>query len=358
MVEVVLRAVRVYGAMSYFGSAPRAEPAGSPIAVQGREPGDRVTVHFGLVPDWVPHAQRVSFVMVTRSATGKSIRDDPKAEDRSLDTEISTAPLAQVWEQHNWFTTVVVESQCKVDDADIQPGRYWWLDWGRAIQLDREFAPHAQAIQREVIAYLAPAVRPEHFTDQVLDRIFFSTGGRETFSLPQITVGGLNLYTRSAAFPDLSEATRRLETALRQPLTRSLRLAHQWYAQALIETDEFKRFLWGYFALETLINHLFDRHFRTALTKLGTESEQPGSPGAVAAVTALIGEQGRVPAIGRFAAAALALNLPGLEEDIRDFKDAKRARDNLAHGGADTIAALPTHAVMRLLAKYLSAAPL
>lgn len=133
------------------------------------------------------------------------------------------------------------------------------------------------------------------------------------------------------------------------------RVAH-WDLAALIERDRLKRFLWSFFALETLTQRMSKQLYSSVVDSLHYESDSSAMNRSSTAIENLIWEHQRMPLSSRFSIMALAFYPDLADEDTSTFRRLKQARDNLAHGDPQTIDDLPVNEVRRLLERYIHAA--
>jgi hypothetical protein len=132
------------------------------------------------------------------------------------------------------------------------------------------------------------------------------------------------------------------------------RVAH-WYLAMLDTEDRWKRFQWGFLALEVLTHKLADRVRPAALQALQlTGADDCQAPYQV--LEPIIWEQKRMPLGSQFALVAAYLSPTTAEDDVGAFRTVRKARDAISHGEPIDPGDLPIQHVEELLPRYFELA--
>ncbi len=215
--------------------------------------------------------------------------------------------------------------------------------------------PYCRPLFDEIVVHLSSSIGTWYFQRHVIEGLFFAAEDHETCGLLEPHGAGV-AAPRTGALTNLGAATDRLRAALRKPASSLIRSAQRWYAEAVVEPDPVKRFLWCLLGLEQLTHELARRHY---LRVMSTFSEAGGCAGEAElerAITAVERGDGPGTLHLKFAIMALGLFPSDVDPDVRLFADLTRARDDLAHGRLWDPARVPTVEALTLLNKYLSAA--
>lgn len=117
------------------------------------------------------------------------------------------------------------------------------------------------------------------------------------------------------------------------------------------EGDALRAFLHAWTALEILINKTFKRYETQFFSEL-SEGDQPEARlQYLERMRSVMGDKYRM--IDKFALIASQLSPADADEDVKRFKQAKKERDNLAHGQDVAEANLPVSMVQSLVRKYI-----
>jgi len=349
LAQIRLLAVRSYGSAVPGGGASTGESARGPILLESTpRPGERVRIDLGKTPDWLERAQKVTFLLGDVRATTA-----PGEEIHQIAAQ-DAAPRPQ---GSGWRTTITIERDVEVDESMILPRRLRWLDAALRVHLDREYLAYCQPVFDEIVVHMSASLGPAYLKNLLSEQLFFSAPGRETYGMPRQPARPMAVSTSNGGMvANLSGVAERLRSTLRRPSASRLRLAQRWYAEAVVETDPMKRFLWCFMGIEVLTHELAPRYYARVVESLGTPHSPAGSPAVQRAHTALMLRQDRGTLQYKFAVVALGLFPTDVDYDIQIFEKINQARDDLAHGSIQDVAQLPSGDALVLLNKYLAAA--
>lgn len=359
--DVSVSAVRVYGSQDQYGEQPRTGIPDEPLVLADFPvPGHVTAVYLGEIPQWLVEAYRVrkaGGILTLLKAFGGEHRDEET--DEVLQRLVASEETRLHCEDWNWYVTLELKKKTCVEDCALAGSKYFWMHPRESLELQEESERSARVHFNRVARSLSFVIGPAFFANVVVEGAFFSAPGRRAFAWPHFRAAGTAQITRPAGALDVE----RIGLALRDLRELSAEAAScpdtatRWYLAALQETDAWKQFVWCFLALEVLTNKLSAR-FRTAiLGRLDLRSAQGDEPmGLGAEVSTLVPHAERLTLTERFTIMALSLSPDSAGEDLATFKKAKRARDELLHGGWPDPVALPLPAVQQLLAKYLRAA--
>ncbi|GEM_PF-2909040 len=199
--QVRLRFERVYGTISRYGENPRESPSESPILLDGYPlPSERVTIYLGQPVEELYRTYNVAraggFMLVRPNIAREAVTD---AEKKAAIEQAQARSLRDDLTRWNWYITIVIERIIEVPDAQCNPARWFSIDPGVAIQVEREFLQYGSDQAQFLVDHLASFI-PRHFfaTQDVDDRVVFFAGEGPPFSVPRITMGNA---TYSASSP-------------------------------------------------------------------------------------------------------------------------------------------------------------
>jgi hypothetical protein len=335
-VRMTLQAARVYGSESQYGPTSRRCPGSGPIALDGYPASpERSWILLGAPPGFILRADRVRRAIGRVSlAGGFGKAADPRAQRDMLIEQALEGEDVQPARQPNWHVTVVVEREIDLPEAFVGDSKYLWVEERKAMELETDFRSHASP-HLDLLATCASTIIDSGFFEEVIvnDRVFFCAPGRESFGLPEFSVGAIGVVIKAPLESlALTEVERRLHAAAKLPGDKRQRLhtVARWHLAAIAEHDPWKRFFWSFLALEVLTHKLF---------------AAKGTP-----------TKGKMELADKFNLVALWLFPDRAASDLADFRRAKKARDNLAHGELSDVRELPIGAVRSLLERYLDRA--
>jgi len=344
--KATIAVARAYGSASRYGDAPRQAPRGSPITLVNFPKTPWLTsVTLGEPVLWVLDAVRVRRVFARTALTGAFGRaqsgQGPREQIDEMLLDPMIGPNADDW---NWWTTITCERELDLPDDEWTQMPFMWISWSRAEELAQDARRDLGDVVDLIAASVSGLVPNVIDSSPVVDGVCFRRAGKTPFQLPTVTAG---TPTVSVASPlerlDVTQLTRQLRRG--RPALQQLHTVAYWWARAIGEADDWRRFMFQFVALEILTNKLAKAAQEAVLPQLrylalGQASIPP------AALTANDGDLS-----GRFAVAALLLAPTTAVEDTREFERLKQARDRVAHGSADLGTALPS--ADRLLGRYL-----
>jgi len=271
--------------------------------------------------------------------------------DAAVDRRLRETPLGL--DERSWYVTLALgrDVELKVETIeDAEPD-----DIHAAEDPLRAEAPRAFEM---IVAAIGPMLGAAFFKSRTYDRFFLTIEGRpRPLFMPRLDARmALSTGRPITSFPLEEIRTRLSELSRRSRDWQSwLGRAAYWYSEMLVTDDDWKRFEWGFLALEVLTNKLVDRLRKPALEALRmTVGECATAPSSV--LEQIVWEQARMPLASRFALIASYLSPATAVEDVPAFGAAKRARDAISHGEPLDVDELPTAEVQRLLHLYIDLA--
>ena len=129
----------------------------------------------------------------------------------------------------------------------------------------------------------------------------------------------------------------------------------QEHAQALRETDPWKRFLWTFLGLEILVNKLSTRLRPETLDRLRLADASDVVEHSLP-LGELVWEASRMPLKAKFALVAAVLFPESALDDTETFGRLKNTRDDVSHGTVRNQDELPVGECETLFEKYLGGA--
>jgi hypothetical protein len=316
------------------------------------ELGYEAEVFLGAPVEWLFRADRLSRAIGAAALEGVVAPGDARGsgEDRVPELE-QQLTLAGTEDAHEWYVTLAISHQVAVTPELLNDRNYLWLDPGEAIRIERVERPVAAAALDAIAASLAAVLREACFESIVLpDQTYFTLLGRETFRLPQISVGTPTISIQGGTI-DTEAVAGALEAS--RVLARGLASVASWRMAAMGERDPWKRFDWTFLALEILVHKIASRFYETVVASLRSQVNErvlvvPGQ--------SLLQPLERLSLSARFAVVALALRPEFAGADVERFRAVKKARDEMSHGAIHDPADLPIQPAAELLAQYLLAA--
>ena len=291
----------------------------------------------------------MSRVMVRTLVDGRFGRANGGTDPHAIDTELEDPAIGPHPEEWDWWVTIACERGQSVPDDEWTQRPFLWLEWATA----EKIAAHAQSEAGQgidhIAAIIASGVTNAMRSGPVLDRVIFRARRRRPFILPTFGMRGV---TVSAGSPTAFDAR-----SLR-PLFQNARVSHNrlrsaayWWARALEESDERKRFLFGFLVLKILANTLAPiAHAAVSPTLTAADGVVVDAPDGV------VMPMKRVPLAVKFQLMAAYLGRDDAAEDTAGFIRLKKARDEVAHGRALLTKELPHREAARLVNKYMSLA--
>jgi hypothetical protein len=350
---LTITTTRVYGSHGRYGAHPRESPLGGPLRLRDfPEAGYQAEAVLGSPVEWLFRADRLSRAIGAAALEGVVAPTGARGSvgDRvsQLEHEMSLAAPA---DEYEWYVTLTISHEAEVAPELLKTRNYVWLDSGEAMRIERAERPVAIEAFDAVAASLASVLREECFESIVLpDQTYFAMPGRETFRLPQFSVGTVRVSMQGGTI-DVEAVARALEAS--RALAHALGSVASWRMAAMGERDPWKRFDWTFLALEILVHRMASRLYGTVVASLRS---QVGERVLVVPGQSLLQPLERLALSARFAVVALALRPEFAEADVERFRVVKKARDEMSHGAIHDPADLPIQPAADLLALYLNAA--
>lgn len=335
--QATLHSVRVYWSEGGYGE-PRETPAGGPLCTPDYPcPGDRLSVHFGEVPDGIRQQLRLRFALL--NLYGNRLTGNPtKTGDEGVEEELENVDLP--FDKHRWYVTMVIERPTSVDEGKLTGERYVWIDPWEIDEAQHALEVDAQVAFDTATGVIAPLVQGQMFEGQTVPlATYLSANGLGPALMPRFSgsADGRGIHAISA-FPHDAVRSRIGALGEHGDSWAWLALPAHWYAAMLGELkDRYKRFLWGFIALEALTIAVFER-----ADPAPDRSEKQKQKMAIST---------------RFEHVARHLSPGSAVDDVAVFKRAAKARNDLAHGNERLRELdLPTEAIEALLPRYLNMA--
>jgi len=354
---VTLQAVRVYGSSNYFGAEPRQAPDGNPLLFSDMPArGERTSISLGPAPNAILQANRLRRAVGVAMLSALVGGTNGLYGDALIEAKLAELGEDSLGRDFNWYVTLIIEREIEVDDSKRTQIRLIWLEHTIAVELKDSFLAYVQPHFDVLTTHLSASLGFSFFENLVMsDRVFFLSEGCPAFGFPESSTT-MVLGVGQTAPPDLTALKARLRPALSLSTNSWLRTAQHWHLVALSEHDPIKAFLWSFLALEILTHKLRSRFYRRVVQNLRLQTNGGGDVLTVEeAIGEIVWRQDRLPLEAEFAIAAMALFPGDANADLAQFDVAKKARDNLAHGTATDLAALPLRSTRQLLEKYLAA---
>jgi hypothetical protein len=146
-----------------------------------------------------------------------------------------------------------------------------------------------------------------------------------------------------------SEAESLIAALGKSELNRSVNLLAQSLDMAA--EDKFKSFLFGWTALEILINKVFSEYEKAFLSAVSSESSVHGTSRYFERVTQVMRDKYRL--VDKFGIIAAVLTAEESDHDIEEFERIKKVRDALLHGQDAPELSLLNVELRDLVSKYL-----
>jgi hypothetical protein len=346
LVNAIARFVRIYGSTSQYRAQD--EPAPAPLQADGYPvAGDTMRVWFGPVPEEIAHHLQV--LVAKGNARLNSLLRGEASVDDVIDREL-TKVIAddQVGLDELYYVTIVVDRAVTLPDEALWDNRYEWID-PRVVEApeDALASVAAQAIEMAV-ATMAPKLAPNRLiSNRVVGRSYVFAADRDATSALRVRGSATGIGVHSLKDLPLDAMRERIAALPRRLDWHELEVAAHWYESMLQENDDdLKRFLWGFIALEALINTLF-RSLRGAGGSVQTRSPNWGT----------IRHRRRRGIADRFEFVSRYLSPATVAEDAAKFRLLKEARDRIGHGGGRREALnFPTEVLAELLPRYFELA--
>jgi hypothetical protein len=357
---ITLKASRIYASDSQFGPSPRNSLQAEPFVLSDYPvAGERALVSFGAPVESILSASKVraalaNFILTRAFTNMAGSADNP---DLAIEKKLRSMTPPSALTSANWYISIIIERDVDISDEFMSVKKFMWLDPQKAMELERDFLPHATECCDVLSSYLTTLIEPIFFERLAMtDRVFFFSAGREPFGMPTIHGGSAGVsITRSINALDLPRIEQRLRSfASGSPQRHAwLNTLSHWRLAALQENDPLRSFLWAFLALEILTHKMAqflhaevitNALIQPAVSLLGSSSST--------ALSELIVPNDQLTLKAKFALLALALSPATADQDVATFAAAKKARDRFSHGDITDIQELPGASANSLLQKY------
>jgi hypothetical protein len=251
-VEVIARAVRIYGAGS-TRPAPEDQPF---VAENFPEPGDRCSVYLGAVPSGIDEELRQRNAFVTAALNRTFIGGDP------LDLAVPVALVEQaarrlVPRKHAWHVTYVFDRTVDVPlNCEAPPDSpYQWLDLRAWSDVDIKLRQEATAAFDALLAYTVGIITPMFFDHVALPLAMYYVAADGRFAMVPQPHADSATATVSQTSPFPSNALRERMALLGRQEWEShawLGRVWSWHALALTEKPGWRLFMAAWTGLEIL----------------------------------------------------------------------------------------------------------
>lgn len=281
---------------------------------------------------------------------------EPVGQDL-VDDAFAETDAEEVIGNHNWYATFLVERECELEEDD-PPYPVDFVMTSNLFDLDSAAEEAVPALDT-IVALVSTVVDPGVFSNLVLDdHVLLFAPGKRPSGVPRVdfSAGSVSVQRGGDALEHLGARLAGLQPVRVNELSTTAwltRVAH-WRVQTLRERDEWKRFQGSFFALEILVNKLFELRRDDLLARLRLDAE--GDPTADVPLDELVWVPERAPLRSRFALVACDLFPASAAKHVSRFAAAKDARDELAHGAIRDPSELPTADLQALLSTYLQGA--
>jgi hypothetical protein len=363
--KATVKVVRMYASKSYCDTGPRVAPDGMPITLEHYPLGanadsQRARVYLGAPLEEAITAEHIRWAYVFQImrhaplfSPFQLLRPLPPLEP--IINEVADKdehPQIAGWK---WFVTLVVERDVTIDDTMANQDRYFWLDEKAAANLQSAFIPVAFPCLDDLATRIAPKLGRQFFAHILIDCTpYISTPEKEPFVLRAVTRTSGPSDPPAVSGLDVSALTSWLERAAGPNETPGmLDSVQRWYLDALKENDAWKRFDWGFLALEILINKAFTFHYKEVTTRLGDRQSRVSDEISNDVLLSLLAPQEKLYLAERFTALAHKLLPDTAESDIAQFGVLKKTRDGMSHGDAKKLNAMSIDSLFDLLERYL-----
>jgi hypothetical protein len=350
IMEVVGRAIRLYGSNDYYGE-PRWSPEGQPfVSTDFGKPGDTAKVYIGAVPLEV--REDVSDWTAIANAMLDSLTGQPPVADGISQLLQQRELLA--FEDLECYITFLIDRPIDLPDDGRRDSELWY-DPDRLEPFDTALRADADEAFDMLAVHLAPILNPTLFARKAMrgDRFIFKAENRVPLFYPRLTTSAnVSVGKSKDSFPaaDLEQRLASLSGRTSQSLS-WLRRAMRWYASALTTGDRWRRFQALWLTLELLSHKLAERYRESVVLELAARPR--GNTLDSSVVSRLTWDPSRMPLASKFAIAAIALNPEASAGDVAVFARIKKARDDLSHGEIVKEGELPLADAEALAARYV-----
>lgn len=346
-----LRAIRIYSGRDRWGETEDWPDEFEPLRFEGFLGRGDLSLYFGRVPSLVRGQldERDAFLSaVLQVGFGLA--------EKSAEEIISTFESERRYEEP-WYVTLVFDQPTALPEVsaseESDTGRIWW-DWVAAEPAFDRFAEEARQVLDAATVHLGSLITPGCL-DRRIDQknlIVILREGKKLSTIPKIT-GSANasLVKAVSNFPTdaIQERFGRLGASVWSD-HRWLDRPIQWYSLSLLAEDRRREFQTVWLALEILVNKAA-RRYRSEILEGLKVGDADGDT-----VVELLSSEERSSLVQRFAVMALKLSPETADEDLAEFRLAKKGRDAITHGVHDDPDQLPIAEARILCRRYIDLA--
>lgn len=357
--KIKLKSVRVYGSKEYYGSEPRTSARDEPIILSNYPKKEyRAKVWLGEIPKDVLAAykvrQGIGKLIISRLAGFKDKNQDDT--HRVIEKFIRKKDSKFRVEKWNWFVSFIIEHVVDIKEKFISDNKYVWLEPKIISDYDRDFYKSTQLYLDRLVTYALSFIEPTFFSEICLEGVFFETTGKISFSFPKFTTSADVTVSKTVESLRLSEFESGLRSFSKVPdgSHRLIDKARHWYLISLRESDQWKRFMFSFYALEILTHKVSSKYYNHVCHSLKLKRVNKSEEDKITkTISELVPKKERLNLASKFIIMALKLSPYTASEDLRNFKAAKEARDKLSHGEIKNADELPVQLLFSLLKKYI-----
>lgn len=363
--KLTLKAVRLYGSKSHYGTEPHLMPKDGYFELpKYPSESENSFVFLGKPVEEFFEAKRNRFAIGCAMLSRKKGENDLPL---SFDESVNAYLLEQKKDKYrtgdyNWYITLCIERHIEVDNSYLHDNEFLWLNYAnnKIKKLKNDYSAYTKPFLDSLATYTSTIVEPGFFNKVILDEIFFFSSGKLPIGLPEFKGGGTG-YCTNIPFESLDieklhkmfDKLCNLSTQLREWILTPM----HWYLESLKESDIWKQFLWSFWSLEILCLKYIDNYHGNLIKASDVPEEiQVKLKEIEINLDDLIEEERFLPLNAKFAIMALDIAPDTAKEDIKIFKNLNAIRSKLSHGGIKDVNLLPIGEFQGLLKKCIAKA--
>jgi hypothetical protein len=263
----------------------------------------------------------------------------------------------KIWK---WFTTISIEKDIEIDDKYfVQEYKSSWLNIEIIPDLTEIFRNEIEIYFDRIAIYLSFHMDKEFFQEKILSETFFKKRG----FYPTSYYDGVSSVILSRSTEDLKELNIKGFKKIIKAIAKISNKDHErfdktlfWYFSSKDETDRWKKFQWAFLGLEILINKLAKETYE----KFISIDVEKSNLKILEEYKILLDNDNKIfveysdlNLVQKFILVTINLFGEISEENLKDFRKAKKARDNMSHGSINENDELPIPSVNKILWIYL-----
>jgi hypothetical protein len=302
--------------------------------------------------------RRALGILFLASALGQT-GSTPDEQDTFVKSKIENDDQSLKASDFNWFITIIIERTLNLSEWFVPQKKYFWIKASKANELDRTFKEYASPYIDLIAATMSSVIDPKFLDNVTLeDRVFFFSNNLEPFGVPHYTGSGSAFISRNMESFNLQRFEKLYQSIpIIQNQCRWLDTLKYWRLAALTEQDRYKQFLWSFLALEILTNKMAYILYDDVTKRLCFSENEALIPRVPCTIlTEILIPRERLTLKGKFTVMGLGLSPETIDDDLKSFVEAKKARDLFSHGAIIDADNLPNSTVASLLQKYFVAA--